>query len=300
MTRWARVPKLALEAQLGARAWRVLVAISLHADQNGRAFPSLARIGELTAIDRRGLDREIKILVHAGILDVQRRFRRGSGEAISNLYTVLGLSPLNPTTAPERASCRLPIGIAPPDDTVSPGLATGIASGDDRTESRTKEPTEQGTKAASPCIFFENAIDHLGAVRLGVERGAPIEGERDEAFANEKLGPAQTRVTDWARYDDEVKRRKREKLLSNVTAWAGGKFEGQAREEAWEVLDIAMQAGSSAATPREIRKTVDQLITLYRADRGDRTAIGSLKGKASSRRRVRPPDLPEASRDDPP
>jgi hypothetical protein len=290
MTRWARVPKLALEAQLGARAWRVLVAISLHADQNGRAFPSLARIGELTAIDRRGLDREIKILVHARILDVQRRFRRGSGEAISNLYTVLGLSPLNPTTALERASYRRATGIALPDDTVSPRLATGIASGDDRTESETKEPTEQGTKS-SPCIFLENALDHLGAVRLGIGRGTPTEGKRAEAFANEKLGPAQTRVTDWARYDDEVKRRKREKLLSNVTAWAGGKFEGQAREEAWEVLDIAMQAGSSAATPREIRKAVDQLITLYRADRGDRTAIGSLKGKASGRRRIRPPDL---------
>ena len=81
--RFARVPISAAAAKLGARALRVLIAIAAHADHQGQAFPSLARISETTGFDRRGLHREIGSLVTARLLGVERR-HDAAGDCASN------------------------------------------------------------------------------------------------------------------------------------------------------------------------------------------------------------------------
>lgn len=97
--RFVRVPLAMALAKLGARALRVLIAIAAHADREGRAFPSLARIAKLTGIDRRGLHQEIAALVAVGLLRVEARCSK-SGDRASNIYTIVfdaGVSPQEAT-----------------------------------------------------------------------------------------------------------------------------------------------------------------------------------------------------------
>jgi hypothetical protein len=83
--RFARVPQRAASAGIGARALRVLIAIASHADRGGQAYPSLARIAELTGIDRRGIPVEIAALVTAGLLLREPR----AGKTGANRYTIV-------------------------------------------------------------------------------------------------------------------------------------------------------------------------------------------------------------------
>jgi hypothetical protein len=48
--RFAKIPEHALKANLTGRALRVLIAIGLHADPAGWAWPSLETIAELSGI----------------------------------------------------------------------------------------------------------------------------------------------------------------------------------------------------------------------------------------------------------
>jgi hypothetical protein len=103
----------------------VLIAIAAHADRHGRAFPSLARISEMTGIDRRGLHREIAALVTAELLRVERR-RDSAGDPASNIYTIV----LDQGVSSQEATP-----IAPPRDTVSSHRATpGVVSPHDLTD----------------------------------------------------------------------------------------------------------------------------------------------------------------------
>ena len=79
------MPIAAAATTLGARALRVLIAIAAHADRQGRAFPSLARIAEMTGIDRRGIPIEVAALVRAGFL---LREPRASKNGV-NRYTIV-------------------------------------------------------------------------------------------------------------------------------------------------------------------------------------------------------------------
>jgi Helix-turn-helix domain len=76
-TRYAAVPVRAAAALgLGAQDFRVLIAIASHANGDGRAFPSLARIALLTGIARRNVPRSIARLEDARLL----RHRQRKGE----------------------------------------------------------------------------------------------------------------------------------------------------------------------------------------------------------------------------
>jgi hypothetical protein len=84
--RFARVPlRAASAAGIGARALRVLIAIAGHAGRDGHAYPSLARIAEVTGIDRRGIPVEIAALVTAGLLLREPR----AGKTGANRYTIV-------------------------------------------------------------------------------------------------------------------------------------------------------------------------------------------------------------------
>jgi hypothetical protein len=84
--RFARVPLRAASATgIGARALRVLIAIAAHAGRDGHAYPSLARIAEVTGIDRRGIPVEIAALVTAGLLLREPR----AGKTGANRYSIV-------------------------------------------------------------------------------------------------------------------------------------------------------------------------------------------------------------------
>src|SRR3954451_23587319 len=86
--RFARVPVQAASAQIGAHTFRVLIAITSHADREGHAYPSLARIAEITGIDRPRVPLEIATLVNAGL--IRREYRRDqAGDAAPDLYTTI-------------------------------------------------------------------------------------------------------------------------------------------------------------------------------------------------------------------
>jgi hypothetical protein len=72
--RFAAVPpRAATLSGLGAHDLRVLIAIAGHANGDGEAYPSLARIAALTGIGRRHVPRSIARLEDAGLLRRNRR-----------------------------------------------------------------------------------------------------------------------------------------------------------------------------------------------------------------------------------
>jgi hypothetical protein len=86
---FARIPSRAAGARdLGAQDFRVLVALAAHADGEGRAYPSLARIASLTGVARKNVPRSIARLEKAGLLRHQQR--KGETSAWGhNLYSVV-------------------------------------------------------------------------------------------------------------------------------------------------------------------------------------------------------------------
>ena len=76
---------------LSATDWSVLHAICLHADREGKAFPSMARIAALCRIERRHVARSIKRLETLRLLR-RERVRRGDGWA-KNEYQILYQEP---------------------------------------------------------------------------------------------------------------------------------------------------------------------------------------------------------------
>ena len=90
----------------------------------------------------------------------------------------------------------------------------------------------------------------------------------DEVLATLKGGmPKGNGVHDQAAYQAAVKQSKRDAWLRELHTWASQRLEGAARTEAWEALAEAMAAGSRDATPKHIRRRIDELDQLYRAEK---------------------------------
>jgi hypothetical protein len=71
---FARIPAQAASIpSLGACDLRVLIAIALHADGQGRAYPSLARIASRACMARQNVSRSIARLEKVGLLRHERR-----------------------------------------------------------------------------------------------------------------------------------------------------------------------------------------------------------------------------------
>jgi pyocin large subunit-like protein len=65
----------------------VLLAICHHADAKGEAFPSYARIREITGLAKRTVSRKVSMLVDMGLLQVEER-TRPNGSRTSTLYRI--------------------------------------------------------------------------------------------------------------------------------------------------------------------------------------------------------------------
>lgn len=90
---FARVPASAVHAELSATDFKVLLAISLHADRDGRAFPSMARVAEIIGIRRGDIPRSLKRLEECGLMRRQRVPRPKGGWQVNHyelVYEPLG------------------------------------------------------------------------------------------------------------------------------------------------------------------------------------------------------------------
>lgn len=79
---FACIPRAAASSSLNNGALRVLIAIASFAGRERQAYPSFSQISERTGISREHIPREIKRLVSAGFLIVEKQTGR------RNLYTI--------------------------------------------------------------------------------------------------------------------------------------------------------------------------------------------------------------------
>lgn len=85
---FAKVPARAVRCRVSAIDWQVLHAVALHADTDGRAFPSMARIAVIAGINRSNVPRAIGRLEQSGLM-VRNRTRKPSGGWQVNHYQLL-------------------------------------------------------------------------------------------------------------------------------------------------------------------------------------------------------------------
>src|SRR5438552_13151455 len=85
---FSRVPAKAVRAKLRQTDWAVLHVIGLHADKDGRAFPSMARIAEIAGIRRGDVPRSLTRLADRGLLSRERVPRPKGGWQV-NQYQLL-------------------------------------------------------------------------------------------------------------------------------------------------------------------------------------------------------------------
>jgi len=133
--KFARLPARAAGMSLTATDWSVLHAICLHANREGKAFPSMARIASLCRIERRNVARTINRLEKLRLLR-RERVRRGNGWA-KNEYQIL-------YEEPARMFSHLRTGGG-----VLSGESTCVLSGDALTDHSTEEVLYQEGRVLS-------------------------------------------------------------------------------------------------------------------------------------------------------
>jgi hypothetical protein len=83
-TGFARIPAKAARAKLSATDWAVLHAIGLHADKDGKAFPSMARIAEIAGLKRNHVPRSVARLEQRSLLRRERMPRPNGGWQVTH------------------------------------------------------------------------------------------------------------------------------------------------------------------------------------------------------------------------
>jgi len=92
-TGFALMPAKAARAELSATDFKVLLAIGLHADKDGRAYPSMTRVSEIIGVRRGDIPRSINRLEECGLLRRQRVPRAKGGWQVNRyelVYEPLG------------------------------------------------------------------------------------------------------------------------------------------------------------------------------------------------------------------
>lgn len=81
---FVKIPARAAGAGLSATDWAVLHAIALHADKDGKAFPSMDRIAKIVGIQRNNVPRAIARLEERNLLRRSRSPRPTGGWQVSH------------------------------------------------------------------------------------------------------------------------------------------------------------------------------------------------------------------------
>lgn len=91
---YATVPAQAMQdRRLRPSDWRVLTAVSYHADPRGLAWPSQQTIADLTGLSRQTVNKCIKRLVSCGYLKLLPARRRPSGRFSHRVYLLVRKKP---------------------------------------------------------------------------------------------------------------------------------------------------------------------------------------------------------------
>jgi hypothetical protein len=94
MAGWFRVPREAFLSNGKLKgALAVYVCLCSHADGDGRAWPSFAKIARETGASRKTAKRYVAKLVAAGLVCVEGGRLAPAGDPDSHLYTIVGLAP---------------------------------------------------------------------------------------------------------------------------------------------------------------------------------------------------------------
>lgn len=136
--RFARIPIRAAGISLGAVPFRVLIAISGHADAEGRAYPGMGMIAGAAGIRREDVPRAIASLERVGLL----RRERAPGGRTTTMYVILldgGVSAAERTesvrTTADRMSAIQQTPVSAPQHTERPqGSVRGVRNTADQTE----------------------------------------------------------------------------------------------------------------------------------------------------------------------
>jgi DNA-binding transcriptional ArsR family regulator len=187
---WPQTPCLAIAGlDLRASALRVLLALHHHADADGVAWPSQERLGAVTGLHRRSVNKALDELVDAGIVERTEEYRHRA-----RVYRVHldDLSPTGHTSAPGDLS---PNGHMSPDDVCPAGPTTCRPQGTQtdqqqtRTPEQTKDLSETGLidrncEGQSGLVAHANGDGHTDAGDRALEliEGAELSAEAWEAF----------------------------------------------------------------------------------------------------------------------
>jgi len=103
---WHRIPNAVTEhiAEIGVAAYAVFGALSLHADDSGKCWPSVDRLAELTGLTARSVRTQLRRLELAGWVETSPR--TDGKTRLTNLYRIVNppKDPRNETTPPPEAS----------------------------------------------------------------------------------------------------------------------------------------------------------------------------------------------------
>jgi DNA-binding transcriptional ArsR family regulator len=218
---------------LSIAAKAVLMALADHADAEGKAWPKLKTLAEITSMTERHVRRQIGVLEGRGLLVREDRFRKDGGQT-SNIYRL----------AIERPTPAGP----PPKDPPSRGRRT-IESEQGTPPEPSSSDKEESADTAAPDAraAFDQAFEAWKAVspaRLSRPKAWPLWRRFARRLSPARLLAAALR---YLREDPDVKRYGSPQGLAN---WlADQKF------EAWMPRSLAVDQGKLASSvPKALRE----------------------------------------------
>ncbi len=238
---------MSLEARNWARrigglpiaAKAVLMALADHADADGKAWPKLKTLAEITSMTERHVRRQICVLEGRGLVMREDRFRKDGGQT-SNIYRL----------AIERPSPSGP----PPKDPPSRGRRT-VESDQGTPPEHSSSDKEESADTAVPDAraAFDQAFDAwkaVGPARLSRPRAWPLWRRFAQRLSPSRLLAAALR---YLREDPDVRRYSSPQGLTN---WlADEKF------EAWMPAEVR---ASAPPAPSSVPLALREAATLHK------------------------------------
>lgn len=188
---------------LSIAAKAVLMALADHADSEGKAWPKLKTLAEITSMTERHVRRQIGVLEGRGLLVREDRFRKDGGQT-SNVYR---LAIERPAAGRERTDMSEPPKGPPPKDPPGRGRGTTkTAQGTPPEPSSSDKEERADTEVPNARAAFDQVFDAWKAVspaRLSRPRALPLWLRLARRFSPARLLAAALR---YLREDPDVKR----------------------------------------------------------------------------------------------
>ncbi|MCK5911463.1 MAG: helix-turn-helix domain-containing protein [Caulobacter sp.] len=188
---------------LSIAAKAVLMALADHADAEGKAWPKLKTLAEITSMTERHVRRQIGVLEERGLLAREDRFRRDGGQT-SNIYR---LAIERPAPGREGTDTSEPPKGPPPKDPPGRGRGTTKAAQGTPPEPSSSDKEERAdTEVPNARAAFDQVFDAWKTVspaRLSRPRALPLWLRLARRFSPTRLHAAALR---YLREDPDVRR----------------------------------------------------------------------------------------------